>query len=194
MNKIVTIFSLLLMGMLLVACASAAPSAEPTNPPVAEATTLPENTSAEELVYPEPPASEYPSPAVYDALETYPAAAQNQAVESTSSGVAPFQITKPVLTGAILVSGTGTPGVPLFLVNVTMVGEVLSETVIRDDGTFEFSTPSLESGVRIGILLGNLEGTAWSPEDFYDSGYYGDDARVVPMIGFLYDTALVSDN
>jgi hypothetical protein len=75
-----------------------------------------------------------------------------------------------------------------------MVGEVLGETVIQDDGTFEFATPPLESGVRIGIVLGNLEGTAWSPEDFYDSGYYGDDARVVPMIGFLYDTALVADD
>ena len=184
------------MGMLLVACGGGAST------PLAEATILPADagespelatTAGEELAYPEPPTYAYPSPAVYDTQDAYPAMAENQEVGTTDSGVAAFQITKPVLSGTVLVKGTGTPGVPLFLLNVTMVGEVLGETVIRDDGTFEFATSPLESGVRIGIVLGNLEGTAWLPEDFYDSGYYGDDARVVPMIGFLYDTALVSD-
>ena len=88
-------------------------------------------------------------------------------------------------------TGRGPAGVPIGLLNITFMGTMLGQTTIGEDGTFAFTVEPLEAGHRIGIVLGILDGTQWTPEYFQNSAFYGDEARSVPLVGFFYDTALV---
>ena len=185
-----------ILAIFMFACGPQEPSPQKTEvphlPADAAATSSPDDSQATGMAYPLPPDEAYPLPVNYGSEGAYPQPVE-EVVQESDSGVIPFQITKPIYTGAVQVTGTATPGLPLFLVNVTMVGEILGETIVQDNGTFTFDVTPIDSGTRIGVVLGNLEGTPWSIEDFYAEGYYGDEARVVPMVGFLYDTALVMD-
>jgi len=103
----------------------------------------------------------------------------------------PFLLDKPILAGAKEISGSGVPGVPIAILDITLMGPVLGQTTIKEDGSFVVEVSPLEAGHRVGLFLANLEGTSWKPEDFQDKGYFGEEARMVPMVGFFYDTALV---
>jgi len=102
-----------------------------------------------------------------------------------------FQLLKPLLSGMTEVSGTGLPGVPIGIYDVTYMGTLLGESVIKKDGTFKVRVDVLEERHRIGIGLGDISGTKWKPEDFQNPGYNGDEAMLVPMVGFFFDTAMV---
>jgi len=95
-----------------------------------------------------------------------------------------FTIDTPVKEGDMVVTGTGPSGVPIVLVNVTEVGAVLGETIIDENGSFEFSLNSpLQSGHSIGLQLGNISNTNLDEKDFlYSETYYER-----PFIGILFD-------
>jgi hypothetical protein len=105
--------------------------------------------------------------------------------------VAPFELGRPVREGDTVVRGSGPAGVPVLLVDVTFMGQSLAQTVIGADGTFEVSLNPLEKNHRIGIMVGDLAGTAWSDASFQDPGYNGTQAMQVPQVGFLFDTVFV---
>lgn len=158
-----------------------------TTPQVTETSPYP---MGEVQVY---PTNTYPPPG-YTYEFVYPAPGETGPTQQAGKeGVIPFQIAKPVLPGAEQVSGTGLPGVPIQLINVTTVGDILGETTIQEDGTFIFQIQPVEAGTRIGVAVGDLDGTSWAVEDFYDPGYNGDEAMNVPMVGFLWDTTLVKE-
>lgn len=139
---------------------------------------------ATESAYP-PPAPEY---IPLDTPNPYPG---KEVAEPSPDA---FRLKKPIYAGEIAVRGTGPVGVPVLLLDLTRMGFFLGKTVIGDNGQFVFNLSSpLESGHRIGIALGNLDGTSWEPEDFYPHHYYGDEARQIPKIGFFYDTAMVKE-
>ncbi len=48
----------------------------------------------------------------------------------------PFKLERPILTGATEVRGTGPAGVPVFLADVTFMGESLGTGTIGSDGKF----------------------------------------------------------
>ena len=123
-----------------------------------------------------------------------PLAADPQPPTLTPPGgpaVSAFAITRPVREGDTVVRGSGPAGVPVLLVDVTFMGQNLAQTVIGPDGTFEVTLNPLETNHRIGLMLGELAGTAWSDASFQDPGYNGTQAMQVPQVGFLFDTAFV---
>ena len=105
--------------------------------------------------------------------------------------VVPFKLDRPILPGATEVRGTGPAGVPVFVADVTFMGESLGTGTVGHDGKFVVAVKPLEENHRIGLALGVLEGTAWKPEDFYRQEFYGPEAMQVPQVGFFHDTVLV---
>jgi len=87
-----------------------------------------------------------------------------------------------------LVKGTGPSGVPIRILDVSLVGEEIGSGIIGDDGTFAIEVdPPLVAGHRIGIALGSLEGTDIDGSLFLR----GDDYVDIPLVGILFDTAWV---
>jgi hypothetical protein len=76
----------------------------------------------------------------------------------------------------------------VFLVNVTLMGEQLGSSTIGSDGTFAITVSPLPANIQVG-LFADLEGAGIAP----DSVIPGEGARAVPLVGFYYDTALVSE-
>ncbi len=99
-----------------------------------------------------------------------------------------FSFDSPVKAADEFVTGTGPAGVPIKLVDVSEVGLVMSETLIDNDGVFNFILEEpLVSGHTIGIQLGDLENTDFSESDFqYSESYFER-----PMIGILFDMLVV---
>ena len=110
-----------------------------------------------------------------------------------ASASVPFKLERPIPAGATEVRGTGPAGVPVFVADVTFMGESLGTGTIGPDGKFVVAVKPLEANHRLGLALGNLEGTAWKPEDFYQEAFYGPDAMQVPQVGFFQDTVLVGN-
>lgn len=105
--------------------------------------------------------------------------------------VVPFKIERPVLPGATEVQGTGPAGVPIYIADVTFMGDPLGTGTIGADGKFVVKVQPLTDGHRIGVALGILDGTRWKPEDFYQPAYYGPDSMQAPQVGFFHDTVMV---
>jgi hypothetical protein len=110
---------------------------------------------------------------------------------SPLSTIVPFQLEKPITEGATLVKGTGVPGVPIIIANISFMGRPLGTGTINPDGTFEVKVPALEKNLLIGLQVGDLTGTRWKQEDFYAPEYRGDQAMQVPQVGFFHDTTTV---
>jgi hypothetical protein len=134
----------------------------------------------------------YPPPATQAVLpQGYPLATAS-VVPTLAPGEAPFIIDRPVVTGATSVTGSGTPGVPLLLQNVTFMGEVIAQGQVDSDGRFAFAVPPLEENVMLGIGLGDLAGTRWTPDYFLSPAFKGEGALPLPNVGYFLDTVLVT--
>lgn len=108
--------------------------------------------------------------------------------------VEPLQLDKPIPAGSTKVTGSGPPGVPIVLMDITFGGNLLASGVIGEDGKFQLTLDRpLEARHRIGVTLGELSGTQWQREDFADERFYGDEALSVPQVGFFYDTYMVRE-
>ncbi len=144
-----------------------------------------------------PTAGTYPAQAATSldqaTLVPYPYPPLSTPVEPTRDpSHIPFRLDKPIIAGATQVTGTGPAGVPLSLQDVSFMGRLLAQTVIKSNDTFEFQLGSpLEARHRLGIMIDNLEGTKFKPEDFYAPDYLGDESMQLPQVGFYYDTAMV---
>jgi hypothetical protein len=164
--------------LLLAACQSAVP--QPSTSPT------PEGAAA----YPPPRqpvvAGPYPAPPVVENLPYPP-----PRTDEIDPNAVPFQLDKPLVEGATQISGSGPAGVPIAIFNVTLMREYIAETRIGADGRFSVQVPALTKGYRIGLALGALDGTEWTEESFQNKGYFGVEARTIPMVGFFYDTAQV---
>ena len=102
----------------------------------------------------------------------------------------PFTIDRPLLPNSTVVTGQGPPGVPIKVVNVTRAGRELGAGVIGPDGHFAIEVSPLPPGERIGIMLGDVEGTPFKEEDFLRGEGYVD----IPLVGILFDTVLVEES
>ena len=176
-----TLFILVLLILLGVsACqaqtASPAPQLQATEAaPAYPMATLPPQNLTE--VYPAPSNEAYPAPVNPE--------------QNGGSAVVPFKLDRPVSPDATQVTGSGTPGVPLVLMDITNMGEFIAETTVQPDGTFRFEVKSLPANNRIGLMLGDLTQTSWTIESFYAQGYYGPEAMSLPSIGTVYDSCVV---
>jgi hypothetical protein len=110
-----------------------------------------------------------------------------------AANVMPFKLDRPLLPGATEVRGTGPAGVPIFIADVTFMGDPLGTGTIGADGEFVVTVYPLADGHRIGLALGILDGTRWKSEDFYLPAYYGPDSMQAPQVGFFHDTVMVGN-
>ena len=128
----------------------------------------------------------YPAPIEYLTINPYPSP------EEIPSGIIPFTFDKPISDGDTIISGTGPAGVPIEIVNVTLMRQLLVQGIIEDDNTFSFElSEPLEKSHRLGIALAELAGTQWTEEEFANKFYNGSQAMNVPTVGFFFDTAMV---
>ena len=140
---------------------------------------------------PAPNVSPFNSPLSRNASPIVTPSAVGEYGENGESVVSPFRIDKPVRVGAKRVTGTGPAGIPIVLADLTFGGQVLAATIIDTNGGFLLKVNDpLPLNHRIGITVGDLTGTGWQREDL-DQRFHGDEARVVPQIGFYFDTCLV---
>jgi len=108
-----------------------------------------------------------------------------------------FALDRPLEAGATHVSGQGPAGIPIVIVDVTLTGRQLGTGYINDEGRFdiELSEP-LEAGHRIGIMAGTTSGMSEEEAQEYISQlkkWRGEEARTLPFIGTLFDTAMVPE-
>jgi hypothetical protein len=194
------LLSLLISGLLLAAC-SPAPQPVATQPAATAAGVQPaQGTPAAENpgAYPAPQAvaagSAYPMPGYTEGNPSYPGPEGDPLPTGEPVEMVKFTLDKPIRPGATEITGSGPAGLPILLADVTMMGEVLSQTSIGADGKFAFNLSiPLEKNHRIGIALDELQGTKWNRGQFVDSGFYGEEAMMVPNVGFLYDTTMVEE-
>ena len=99
-----------------------------------------------------------------------------------------FTINTAVSVGDTVVRGTGGPGVPLRVVNVTQYASELGQGKVGPDGEYEIElSQGLRAGERMGLMLGDLAGTNLQADDFgHGPGY-----RDVPLIGVVFTSTLV---
>jgi hypothetical protein len=108
------------------------------------------------------------------------------------SNAAPFRLDRPIVSGTDVIRGTGPAGVPIWIADVTFMGEVLGQGTIGPDGKFSINVKPLEASHRLGLALAELSGTPWKPEDFYHAEFYGPDSMQLPQVGFFFDTVMVT--
>jgi hypothetical protein len=111
----------------------------------------------------------------------------------SGNGAKPFQIERPVVSGVTVIRGTGPAGVPIWIADVTSMGEALGQGTIGPDGKFAIQVQPLPATHRVGVGLAELAGTKWKAEDFYRAEFYGSEAMQAPQVGFFFDTAMVSE-
>jgi|GEM_PF-2056098 len=99
-----------------------------------------------------------------------------------------FTIDEPIKQNKNIVTGTGPAGVPIRLVDITMMGEELGLTIIDENANFLFDlNQPLISGHVIGLMIGDLSKTEFNYDEFVYSNEYIDK----PMIGTLFYVAVV---
>jgi len=106
---------------------------------------------------------------------------------TTEPAVAPTDMPKltldqPLNAGMDMVTGSGPAGLPIRLYDVGITGEELGSVVIGQQGTFSIQLLSpLRSGQRIGLALGDLQGTPFKRQDFTNQALID-----LPIIGLLF--------
>ncbi|MDF1515799.1 MAG: hypothetical protein P1S60_18475 [Anaerolineae bacterium] len=103
----------------------------------------------------------------------------------------PFSFDRPLQDGDNRITGTGVPGIPIVIEDVTFAGKFIAAGQIDVNGRFDIQLSApLEARHRIGLIL-NLADTAFTEEDFQAPGFRGEGAMVIPQIGFYHDTFMV---
>jgi hypothetical protein len=187
--RMLVALSILLSGFLFLAgCAQQSAPQVPTSevqPPAADVVVEP--PAAAEESYPPLPveveSNAYPiaTPVIALPAQGYPSP------DEMREGIL-FAINTPLRPGDTEINGVGPAGLTVFVVNVTLMGDLIGSGQIGDDGTFRIAIPALEPNFQIG-LFADLEAAGIDP----DSVVAGPGARVVPLVGFFYDTALVQE-
>ncbi len=97
-------------------------------------------------------------------------------------------LNKPIHPRDGVISGLGVPGLIIFIINVTSMGEPLGSVVIDEDGTFSVDVGDLETGIQIG-LTADIEGFGLSSDDIIP----GPGEISIPQVGYFYDTVVVRE-
>jgi hypothetical protein len=100
-----------------------------------------------------------------------------------------FALDKPIAAGAESVSGVGPPGLTVYVMNVTFMGEQMGTAEIDDSGRFSVPVAPIPSGVRIG-LTADVATVGLTEEDIQP----GDGEIAIPQVGYYYDSFVISQN
>jgi hypothetical protein len=113
--------------------------------------------------------------------DSYPAASEETGI--------PFTLDKPIVVGAESVSGVGPPGLTVYIMNVTFMGEQMGTAVVGDDGRFSVPVEPVQPGVRIG-LTADVTSIGLTEDDMQP----GDGEIAIPQVGYYYDSFVTSQN
>ncbi len=103
----------------------------------------------------------------------------------------PFVIDRPLREGDTRITGSGVPGIPIVLEDVTFAGKFIAAGVVDDNGRFDIQLSApLEARHRVGLIL-NIADTPYNEQDLMDQGFRGEGAMVIPQVGFYHDTFMV---
>lgn len=173
MRHITLFLAILCMGA-LVACGTQEPA--------------PTDVITSPLSTPASAASPLPTPAEAVPADGSPAPTPDLPQEM----LVPFRLEKPLRAGDTQIRGSGPPGVPIIIANITLMGEQIVFGEIGPDGRFDFELSNpLEENYRIGLALGDMTGKSWTEETFRHPMFHGDEAQTVPQAGFYYDSSQV---
>jgi hypothetical protein len=183
-----TLIFIMLTLLILSSCQNNESAPATDGYPVEANEVVPTNTENDAAAYPpvpQPvlvvPESAYPlaTPVVESAEDAYPA-------QTVETGIL-IQLDRPLSEGATTVSGVGPAGLPISIMNVTMMGEMLGSGVVGADGKFTISTVPLPANTRIGVYV-DLAAIGLTDADVQA----GSGAMNVPLVGYFVDTAMVS--
>lgn len=122
--------------------------------------------------YPPPEATAIPS-------DAYPEP------DSVPTGII-LSLDRPIPPGSTTVTGVGPPGLFIYILNVTLMGEVEGSGVVDENGNFSISVSPLEENVRLGVTTENaLQGIT------EDNIRPGEGEISLPQVGYFYDSAMV---
>jgi hypothetical protein len=121
-----------------------------------------------------------PQPTIMPA-DSYPPADEETGI--------PFTLDKPIAVGAESVSGVGPPGLTVYIMNVTFMGEQMGTAVVDDNGRFSVPVEPIQAGIRIG-LTADVTSIGLTGEDIQP----GDGAIQIPQVGYYYDSFVTSQN
>ena len=93
---------------------------------------------------------------------------------------------KPLSPGDTVVTGVGPPGLTVFILNITFMGEHLGSTIISEDGAFSIEVNPLQPNIRIG-LAADIAAISLNPEDIQP----GEDQISIPQVGYFYDSFVI---
>lgn len=97
-------------------------------------------------------------------------------------------LNKPISPGDTTVTGVGPPGLTVYLLNITFMGEELGSGTIDEAGKFVIEVAELPSGVRIG-LTADVTTVGLTENDIR----FGDEAFSVPQVGSFYDSYVIRE-
>ena len=100
-----------------------------------------------------------------------------------------FALDKPIVAGAESVSGVGPPGLTVYVMNVTFMGEQMGTAVVDDNGRFSVPVAPIQPGIRIG-LTADIGTVGLSEADIQP----GDGEIAIPQVGYYYDSFVISQN
>ena len=73
------------------------------------------------------------------------------------------------------------------------MGAFVGSGTTDESGRFRVTlSEPLEARHRIGLTF-DVGGTSWTPDDFPSEAFHGEEALLVPQVGFYYDTAMVRE-
>ena len=121
-----------------------------------------------------PPPSPVPAP-----IDAYPSVDMNRIL---------IAFDQPVDWQSGTISGVGPAGLTIYIMNITLMGEVVGSGVVDQNGQFAINVQNIQPNVRIG-LTANLEEIGLTSEDVR----YGDEPMSIPQVGFFYDTTVISE-
>jgi len=182
---------LLIFVLLLAACGS-----EDTSIPTPA---VPDQQGVESVpvpgqeAYPPPTAvisaETYPFPAAVVSPETYPppaAVVPQIAYPASNPNAILLAFDKPVQSTDTAVTGVGQPGLTIYIVNMTFMGEELGSGVIGPDGVFSIPVTALQPGTRVG-LTADVTTLSFTEYDILP----GEGEISMPRIGYFYDSVVL---
>jgi hypothetical protein len=162
---------LFLLSLLLLAAVACGP-ADITPTPATNNTPLPSDSQDG---YPPPPAT------VQMPVEAYPATEE-------PTGVL-IALDKPIASGAESVSGVGPPGLTVYIMNITFMGEQMGTAVVDENGRFTVPVAPIQPGIRLGVTA-DVTSVGLTEDDILP----GDGEIGIPQVGYFYDSFVISQN
>ena len=126
--------------------------------------------------YPASPVSLSPS------VEAYPL------VETVNENRILLALDKPMSSGDTMVTGVGPPGLYVYILNITLMGEELGSGAVDNDGIFTISLSELLVDTRIG-LSADIGTIGLTEVDVLP----GEDTVSVPQVGYFYDSYIIRE-